>query len=351
MAASDTILHPGMFPDSFADEDHLEEFMSTPSQALIDDLAALEGDIAVLGCGGKMGVTLARMVKRAAPKKRVLGVSRFSEPGLEEKMASWGVETLVCDMLERDQVAAIPKLPNIIYMAGKKFGTEGAESFTWAMNTVVPSLVGEAFPESRIVAFSTILVYPYSNVHHQGSVEGDPPYATSGEYANSCVGRERTFEYYSRTNGNPVRNIRLAYSIDMRYGVLHEVAGQVFRGEAIDITTGSVNVIWQGDANSQIARALNHCTSPASPLIISGPETISIRALAQSFGRRLGKDPVFTGSEAETCCLVNAGHAADLFGYPMVPLERMVTWVADWVANDKLSWNKPCHYEVRDGVF
>jgi nucleoside-diphosphate-sugar epimerase len=351
MAASDTILHPGMFPDSFADEDHLEEFMSTPSQALIDDLAALEGDIAVLGCGGKMGVTLARMVKRAAPKKRVLGVSRFSEPGLEEKMASWGVETLVCDMLERDQVAAIPKLPNIIYMAGKKFGTEGAESFTWAMNTVVPSLVGEAFPESRIVAFSTILVYPFSNVHHQGSVDSDPPYATSGEYANSCVGRERTFEYYSRVNGNPARNIRLAYSIDMRYGVLHEVGSQVWRGEPIDVTTGSVNVIWQGDANSQIARALNHCTSPASPLIISGPETISIRALAQSFGRRLGKDPVFTGSEAETCCLVNAGHAADLFGYPMVPLERMVTWVADWVANDKLSWNKPCHYEVRDGVF
>ena len=148
-----------------------------------------------------------------------------------------------------------------------------------------------------------------------------------------------------------MRNIRLAYSIDMRYGVLHEVAGQVFRGEAIDITTGSVNVIWQGDANSQIVRTLRHCTSPATPLIVSGPETISIRALAHSFGRRLGKEPKFTGAEAETCCLVNAGHSADLFGYPMVPLERMVTWIADWVSGDKPSWNKPCHYEVRDGVF
>ncbi len=345
------VLHPDMFPNGFDDEDHLEDFMSTPSQALIDDLTRLNGDIAVLGVGGKMGPTLARMAKRATPDRRILGVARFTEPGLREKLDSWGVETLTCDLLERDQVAGIPKLPNVIYMAGKKFGTEGAESFTWAMNTTVPALVGEAFPESRIVAFSTILVYPYSNVSHQGSVDIDPPYAIPGEYANSCVGRERIFEYFSRRNGNAMSLIRLAYSIDMRYGALHEIGTKVFNEEPIDLTTGNVNVIWQGDANSQIIRALHHCTRPASPLIIAGPETASIRALALSFGRRFGKDPVFAGTEAETCCMVNAGHAADLFGYPMVPLERMVTWVADWVAKEGLSWNKPCHYEVRDGVF
>ncbi len=350
-ATEGAVLSPETFPDVFADEDHLEDFMSTPTQALIDDLAELEGDIAILGVGGKMGPTLARMVKRAAPAKRVLGVARFTEPGVRERLESWGVETRVCDLLDRDEVAAIPKLPNVIYMAGKKFGTEGAADLTWAMNTYVPALVGEAFPESRIVAFSTILVYPYTSVLHQGSVESDPPYAQPGEYANSCIGRERMFEYFSRKNGTPVCTLRLAYSIDMRYGVLHEIATKVFNGETIDLTTGHVNVIWQGDANAQAVRALRHCETPPKPIIISGPETVSIRALAVSIGRRLGKEPVFAGTESETCCLVNAGHSADLFGYPTVPLDRMIAWIADWVATGKLSWGKPCHYETRNGVF
>jgi len=352
LSAQDTaVLSPRMFPVSFQDEAHLDDFMSTPSQALIDDLAEIEGDIIVIGVGGKMGPTLARMAKRAAPDKRILGVARFSEPGMKEKLESWGVDTHVCDLLDPAAVREIPKLPNVIYMAGKKFGTEGAESFTWAMNTHVPAMVAERFAESRIVAYSTILVYPFVNVLQQGSVDTAPPYAPPGEYANSCVGRERIFEYFGRKNGTPVAILRLAYSIDMRYGVLHEVATKVHRGEPIDLTTGHASVIWQGDANSLAIRALRHCAVPAKPIIVANPETMSIRAVAKKIGEHMGKEPVFEGEEAATCCIVNAGSTVDRFGYPMVPIDRMAAWVADWVAKDGLSWNKPCHYEVRDGVF
>ena len=346
-----TILHPDMFPDGFTDEEHLEDFMSVPSQALIDDMGRIEGDIIILGVGGKMGVTLARQARRAAPDKRIVGVARFSEPGVRQRLDAWGVETLECDLLDRAQVEALPKLPNAIYMAGKKFGTDGAESFTWAMNTLCPAIVAEAFAGSRIVVFSTILIYANSPTISQGSVESDPPYAMPGEYANSCVGRERMFEYFSRTNGTPMRALRLVYCIDMRYGVFEEVAAKVFRGETIHLAAGHVNVIWQGDANAQAIRSLLHCTAPMSHINISGVETVSIRALARSFGRRFGREPVFTGDEVDSICLVNGGLAADLFGYPLVPNERMVTWVADWVARDLPIWNKPCHYDTLNGVY
>lgn len=346
-----TILNQNMFPDGFKNEEELEDFMSTPSQALIDDMAKIEGDIAILGVGGKMGPTLARMAKRAAPDKNIIGVARFSSEDVKSRLDSWGVETIKCDLLERDEVAKLPQIPNIIYMAGKKFGTDGNEHFTWAMNTYAPALVGDHFRNSRIVSFSTILVYPFTKVARQGSVDQDPPMATPGEYANSCVGRERIIQHFSHRHGFSARSLRLAYSIDMRYGLLHEVANQVFKGETIDLTTGTANFIWQGDANSQTLRTLLHCTNPSSPIIISGPETPSIRSLAIAFGKHFGKEPKFTSEEADTCCVVNAQESAEIFGNPMVSLSWMIKWTADWVANDRLSWNMPCHYEVRDGVF
>jgi nucleoside-diphosphate-sugar epimerase len=338
-------------PDRFRDVEHLEEVMTTPSAALRAALEQLPGDIIILGVAGKIGPTLARLAKRAAPDKRVVGVARFSEKGLREKLEAIGIECVAADLLDRGQIEALPKLPNVVFMAGHKFGSSGHEDFTWAMNAHVPALVAEAFVQSRIVAYSTGCVYPYVNVLHGGATEATPATPPPGAYANSCVAREAIFQYFSRTRGTPGRIIRLNYAIDMRYGVLHDVATRVRAGEAIDLTVGHVNVIWQGDANDMVLRAFGHCTVPSSPLNVSGPETVSVRWLAEAFGQRFGKKPVFTGSEAADAWLVNTAEATRLFGYPTVPLARLVDWTADWVARGLPSLGKDTHYDTRDGNF
>lgn len=341
---------PATMPTRFADEEDLEEFMTRPSEALVHDLESVPGDILILGVSGKMGPTLARMAKRAVPDRRVIGVARFSDPAMAEKLESWDVETITCDLMDRDAVAALPKCPNVIFMAGRKFGTEGALSLTWAMNVALPAIVAEAFCDSRIVAFSTGNVYRFGPVARGGSVETDPP-EPLGEYAQSCLGRERIFEHFSEKYGTPGRIIRLNYAIDMRYGVLRDIGEKVFAGEPIELTTGNVNVIWQGDANSHILRCLAHCTTPTSPLNVTGPETVSVRAVARAFGERFGKAPVFEGAEAENCWLVNAGEAARLLGNPTVPLLKMLDWVADWLERGGGAYGKPTGYGSRDGKF
>ena len=344
------LLDPADLPAGFDSVEALDEFLARPSQALIDDLAAVPGDILILGVAGKMGPTLARLARNAAPDRAIIGVARFTETGMREQLQAFGIETIACDLLDRDATAALPRAPNVIFMAGRKFGASGNQPLTWAMNAHVPTIVAELFRAARIVAFSTGNVYPMVDVLHGGATEHTPP-APLGEYAQSCLARERMFEHFSELHATPGRLVRLNYAIDLRYGVLFDIAAKVFAGTPVDVAMGHVNVIWQGDANAQTLRCLRHCTAPTSPLNISGPETLSVRFLAGEFAHRLGRAAIITGTEAPTAWLTNAAAACVLFGYPSVPLARMLDWVADWVSHDRPSLGKPTKFEVRSGVF
>ncbi len=324
--------------------------MSTPSAALVNSLASLDGDIMVLGVGGKMGPTLARMARRAAPGKRVIGVARFSQPGLRQQLESQGIECFEADLLSRDALASLPEAANVVFMAGRKFGSNGSEWLTWAMNAHVPALVAERFFRSRIVAFSTACVYPYVDVQGAGANESNASTAPSGEYANSCVARERLFEHFSHQYQTPGRLLRLSYAIDMRYGVLHDVAQKIMAHEPVDVTMGHANIIWQGEANDRALQCLAHCDTPTSPLNLSGPR-IEFRAVAHALGERLGITPSFKGEEASTAWLVDCTEANGLFGPTHVSLDQMLDWTANWAQRGLKSLGKPTHFETRDGHY
>lgn len=338
-------------PDRFDSVEAMEEFMTMPSEALIADLAKAPGDIMVLGVGGKMGPTLARMAKRAAPERKVIGVARFSEKGVRERLAKAGVETIAADLLDRAALEQLPKAANIVFMAGRKFGAAGNVPLTWAMNVQVPAMVAEIFKASRIVAFSTGCVYPFVPVESGGATEDVAPIPPPGDYATSCVGRERMFEYFSAEHGTPGRLFRLNYAIDMRYGVLHDIGRKVRNGEAIDLTMGHANVIWQGDANSVALRCLAHATVPTTPINVTGPETFEVAKVAAEFGKLFGKTPKLIGTPAPTGWINNAARMVKEFGPPSVSLQKMIEWTADWLLRDMATLNKPTHYEVRDGKY
>ena len=346
---------PMPLPARFDDVEALETFMSEPTPGLVADLAGIDGDIIVLGVGGKMGPTLARMARRAAPGKRVIGVARFTDPTLKASLEAHGVECIACDLLDRHALESLPNVAdgvrNCVFMAGHKFGAAGNASLTWMMNVGVPMMVAEAFRDMRIVSFSTACVYPFVPVDGPGANEGTPSTPPAGDYANSCVGRERMFEYGSRRHGTPGRMVRLSYAIDMRYGVLYDVASSVFAGQPVDLTMGHADVIWQGDANEQALRLLAHCTVPASPINVTGPRHTSVRWLAAEFGLRFGRAPLFTGQEAPTAWLEDTTLAQSLFGPPRVPIETMIDWVADWVRRGGPSLGKPTHFSTRDGKY
>ncbi len=337
-----------------ANEQQLEGLLSEPSDNDVRAMAELEGDLLILGVAGKMGPSLAkraaRAAKRASLKKRIIGVARFSDPDIRQELDAAGIETISADLLESGSVAKLPYTPNVLYMAARKFGSTGAEYLTWAMNTLLPALVAERFAGSRIVAFSTGNVYPLVPVTQSGATEATQVEPV-GEYAQSALGRERMFEYFSRKNGTPVMLLRLNYAIDLRYGVLLDIGQKVFERRPIDLSMGHVNVIWQGDANSVALRSFKLCQSPPAVLNITGPETVSVRWLARRFGERFGIEPTLQGTEAATALLSNAGRCHTLFGYPSVTVEQMIDWVADWIGMGGNTLAKPTHFETRDGRF
>jgi nucleoside-diphosphate-sugar epimerase len=347
---SNMLLTRDTLPETIPDIAALDELLCRPSLALIDDLRKVDGDIMILGVAGKMGPTLAGLAKAALPDRNIIGVARFSDAGVKDWLQARGIETIHCDLLDEAAIKALPKVHNIVFMAGRKFGAEGDLSLTWAMNSHVPALVAQAFAGSRIVAFSTGCVYPFVPVNGKGADEGMAP-NPPGEYAQSCVGRERLFEYFSRKLSTPGRLFRLNYAIDMRYGVLHDIASKVLAGKPIDVSLGHVNFIWQGDASAQALRCLAHCDTPTSPLNVSGHEILAVRDLAEKFGKRFGRAPIIIGKEEPTAWLTDTSQAVKLFGRPVVDTDQLISWTADWVSRSMPSLGKPTKYEVRDGRY
>ena len=333
----------------------LDAELSRPTQGVLETLRAIGGDVMVLGAGGKMGPTLARMARRALDEigqrqRRVIAVSRFSSADSAQELRRHGVETIACDLLDRTAVQELPDAPNIIFMAGQKFGTSDAPELTWVMNTLAPAIVAERFAKSRIVVFSTGCVYPLVPADGPGSRESDalgPP----GEYANSCVGRERVFTHFAKQRGTRALLFRLCYAIDLRYGVLCDVASKVARGLPVDVTMGAANVIWQGDANARAIQCLAHTASPPLALNVTGIERVSIRRLARRFGELMGREPVITGKEGGTAWLWDASRSYELFGPPAVSLDEMVEATAQWQRQGGAMLGKPTHFEVCDGQF
>lgn len=332
----------------------LEERYTRPSAELMKDIEQLEGDLMLLGIGGKMGVSMGRLLVKAlrgaGKNNKVYGVSRFSDSTAKQQVEVDGVIPMACDLLNDADLQALPDVPNIIYLAGHKFGTTGNEDFTWAMNTYLPGRVAEKFQKSNIVAFSSGNVLPFRKLQEGGADEDILPEPV-GEYAQSCLGRERLFQYFSKKNGTPTLIYRLNYAVDFRYGVIMEIAKAVLHGKAIDLRTENVNVIWQGDANEIAIRSLLHCTSPAKILNVTGPETLSTRWVAKEFGKIFNKEPLFQFEAEGTALLNDASACHKLFGYPKVSIREIIDITGNWLLNGGDEFGKATHFQERGGQF
>lgn len=333
----------------------IEQLLSTPTAGAIAAVKRLRGDFLVLGVGGKMGTTTAVMLRRALDaagrtEAKVFGVSRFSRGEARRELEDFGVTTLSCDLADAAQVAALPLVENVLYLAGQKFGTDSAPELTWIQNTFVPALVAPHFRASRIVVFSTGCVYPFASASGSGSRE-DEPLAFVGEYASTCVGRERVFTHFSKRHGTPQLMFRLNYAVELRYGVLVDIATKVRASEPVDVTMGWLNCIWQGDACARAIQSLEHTASPPRALNVTGAEKLSVRKLAEEFGRRFGRAPILTGTEAPTAWLADASESIRLFGPPETPLAQMLDLIAEHLDAGGHLLGKPTHFETRSGKF
>lgn len=341
-------------PETIENVDQLETVMTEPSQALVESLKSVSGTLLFLGVAGKMGPTLARLAQRAleagGSKTRIVGVARFSDPDVRTRLEEWGIETIRADLLNADALAGLPDAEHVVYLAAKKFGSTGDEPLTWAMNTYLPAMVAQRYRNSRIVALSTGNVYPLTSPTTAGPDETVTPDPV-GEYAQSCLGRERMFQHFSNIYGTEVTLVRLNYAIDLRYGVLLDIGQRVFEGQPVDLAMGHVNVIWQGDANDRILRSFELCASPPAILNVTSPSTIAVRDLADAFASRFSTKAVFEGNEAPTALLNNAAYCTERFGQPSVSLEKMIDWTAHWIQTNKPTLNKPTHFQTRNGKF
>ncbi len=332
----------------------LEEKYTRPSEEFLRDLAQIDGDFMLLGIGGKMGPSMAKLLmdglKKLGISRKVYGVSRFSDPGGKRYLDSLGIETISCDLLNDAALQALPEVKNVIYLAGFKFGATGKEDFTWAMNTYLPGRVADKFKHSRIVAFSSGNVLPFVDVRSGGVDETVTP-EPIGEYAQSTLGRERIFTYFSKKNNTPTLLYRLNYAVDFRYGVVREIAKQVYNHQPIDIRTNNVNVIWQSDANEIAIRCLLHCESPAKVLNVTGPEILSIQWIAEKLGEALGRKPIFVNEPEQTALLNNASECHRLFGYPRVGIQEIIDITATWIRHNGQDFGKDTHFQERGGKF
>ncbi len=335
-------------------EDWLEHVLTTPSQDLMDDLKKCAGDFIIIGAGGKMGPSLTALLKNALDQlgspQKVYAVSRFSNPENRKYLDGLGIHTMAGDLLNPVFIASLPSCQNVIYMAGQKFGTHSNEPLTWAINTLVPGSIGEKYKSSQIVVFSTGNVYPLMPIDTPGATEHTTP-DPIGEYAQSCLGRERIFEYYATTHQTPVLIYRLNYALDLRYGVLNDIGQKIWHDQPIDLRMGYVNIIWQGDANEYAIRSLLHCAAPANHLNVTGTEVHAVADLARTIGEHLGKEPIFIHNPSPTALISDASKAQSYFGTPKVSVDQMCQWTAQWIMSGQKLLNKPTHFQQRDGKF
>ena len=335
-------------------EQKLDDLLSQPTDALIEDMKQIDGDILVIGAGGKMGPSLcvlaSRAIHKAGLKIRVRAVSRFTDEASLRYLEENGVECISADLLDPEQVKSLPDAKNIIYMAGKKFGTQGAEYMTWGMNAVVPARVAERYITSKVVVFSSGNIYPMTAISKAGATE-ETTLEPVGEYAMSCLGRERVFDFYAQQHGLKCFFYRLNYAVALRYGVLHDLARTILDGQPVSLSTTAFNCIWQRDANEIALRGLLHCDTPPTIYNVTGPETISVKSTAQRLAKLLGKEVSFTGEEQPDALLNNAGKAFSIFGYPTVSLDTLMQWQAEWMLSGGSSLGKPTHFEEREGKY
>lgn len=331
-----------------------EARLTIPSKRLLKDVAQIRGNVIVLGAGGKMGPSLCVLLQKAfsqnGQEEKVWAVSRFSNPQILSYLAQNGIETISGDLLDPTFVDSLPEAPNVIYMAGQKFGTTKNENLTWAMNVYLPCLISRRYTRSRVVIFSTGNVYPLTAPSSGGASETTPP-DPIGEYAQSCLGRERIFKYFSDIHKTPMLFFRLNYALDLTYGVLNDIGRRVWTGKPIDLTMGFVNLIWQGDANEYAIRTLLHATHPATVINVTGLQTHPVEALAIEIGVHLGCKPIFTGTPATTALLSSAKKMEATLGPPGVDINTMCRWTAEWILQGGEQLGKPTHYQIRDGKF